>query len=232
MEGRGNSRRGEEKEKEIPGVHRRVVGRGSGGRHCFRDIPMLFVFSRSRRFPFFLSFSRLASSSPSPSGGQSRRGEMGIDHAQPSDDLRFPATLPVTHPNPPYAARACVHGASITAWKKKKGSRIYSRSGQNWSNSIFGEGERLLRAIKITEESKRGLKTKACERSGRKANHPQIASHAGLSKRVDGLKEGFKVRELATTIVATAVVRAAGPQESNEKPRGVHVYAAASGPRE
>lgn len=95
-----------------------------------------------------------------------------------------------------------------------------------------GEGERLLRAIKITEESKRGLKTKACERSGRKANHPQIASHAGLSKRVDGLKEGFKVRELATTIVATAVVRAAGPQESNEKPRGVHVYAAASGPRE
>lgn len=45
---------------------------------------------------------------------------MGIDHAQPSDDLRFPATLPVTHPNPPYAARACVHGASITAWKKKK----------------------------------------------------------------------------------------------------------------
>lgn len=85
----------------------------------------------------------------------------------------------------------------------------------------------LLRAIKITEESKRGLKTKACERSGRarrKANHPQIASHAGLSKRVDGLKEGFKVRELATTIVATAVVRAAGPQESNEKPRGVHVY--------
>lgn len=148
------------------------------------------------------------------------------------DDLRFPATLPVTHPNPPYAARACVHGASITAWKKKKGSRIYSRSGQNWSNSIFGEGERLLRAIKITEESKRGLKTKACERSGRKANHPQIASHAGLSKRVDGLKEGFKVRELATTIVATAVVRAAGPQESNEKPRGVHVYAAASGPRE
>lgn len=39
----------------------------------------------------------------------------------------------------------------------------------------------------------------------RKANHPQIASHAGLSKRVDGLKEGFKVRELATTIVATAL---------------------------
>ena len=119
---------------------------------------------------------------------------------------------------------------------KKKKDREYIRGvgkiGAIRSFGEGGEGERLLRAIKITEESKRGLKTKACERSGRKANHPQIASHAGLSKRVDGLKEGFKVRELATTIVATAVVRAAGPQESNEKPRGVHVYAAASGPRE
>lgn len=58
------------------------------------------------------------------------------------------------------------------------------------------------------EESEASLKTKAGERRSdraeRKANHPQIASHAGLSKRVDGLKEGFKVRELATTIVATA----------------------------
>lgn len=125
--------------------------------------------------------------------------------------------------------------ARCIAWKKKK--RIESIFEERAKLEQFdllggGEGERLLRAIKITEESKRGLKTKACERSGRKANHPQIASHAGLSKRVDGLKEGFKVRELATTIVATAVVRAAGPQESNEKPRGVHVYAAASGPRE
>lgn len=155
---------------------------------------------------------------------------MGIDHAQPRPAMIsvFPRLIQI---HPTRHERACTVHRSPRG-KKKKGSRIYSRSGQNWSNSIFGEGERLLRAIKITEESKRGLKTKACERSGRKANHPQIASHAGLSKRVDGLKEGFKVRELATTIVATAVVRAAGPQESNEKPRGVHVYAAASGPRE
>lgn len=62
------TREGEKRERERKRslaytVVRRVVGRGSGGRHCFRDIPMLFVFSRSRRFPFFLSLSRLASSS-------------------------------------------------------------------------------------------------------------------------------------------------------------------------
>lgn len=46
----------EGKRERDPLAHRRrlLVGRGSGGRHCFRDIPMLFVFSRSRRFPLSL----------------------------------------------------------------------------------------------------------------------------------------------------------------------------------
>lgn len=68
---------------------------------------------------------------------------------------------------------------------------------------------------KIYDEA-RGTSTLS---STRKADHPQIASHAGLSKRVDGLKEGFKVRELATTRSSRRLLRAAGPQESNEKPR-------------
>lgn len=63
-----------EKEKDPFGApwSRRLIGRGSGGRHCFRDIPMLFVFSRSRRLSS-LSFSLLHfSSGTPPSPGRQR----------------------------------------------------------------------------------------------------------------------------------------------------------------